>query len=245
MNSETLKVKDLMADGATVAEDGSVKATFHYVESFPEFSTVLEEQSGYYFYFKLATTGEEMTLKKNGVSRPDKTNMPFDPEIIVRLDGKTDTLEIEVDGKPYITLNFKDSTFEPDNDPAGDDYTIAKGRGYVSSESTPIIPLKAKRNKWSGAADAPVLSGLTIGALELSPAFNPNVTGYTAETTNSTNKVKAVCDDEAAVIEIKLNDNAVENNSSVTWDEGENTLTVDVTGADNQTMRYTVTVTKS
>lgn len=244
MNGSKLKVKDLMADNASVAEDGSVTATFHYVESFPEFSDLPAEQTGYYFACKLATEGETMTLKKNGVSRPDKTNIPFDPDIVVRLEGKSDTLEVEVDGEPYITLNFKNSTFEPDSDPGGDDYTVAKGRGYVSNETTPIIPLNSGRGKWTGAADAPVLSGLSVGALVLNPEFSPNVTSYTAETTNNTNKVKATCDDEAAVIGLWLNDSAVENNSAVTWDEGENTLVVEVKGTDGQAMRYTVEVTK-
>lgn len=89
------------------------------------------------------------------------------------------------------------------------------------------------------------MSGLTIGALTLNPAFLSDVTSYTAATTNNTNKVKAVCDDETATISITLNGAAVGNNTSVTWASGENVLIIDVSGVDGLTTRYTVTVTKT
>lgn len=110
----------MIADGAKVAADGSVTATFYNVASFPEFNPGdMAEQSGYYFPFKLTgITGTTMTLKKNGVEREDKKSMAFDPEIIVRLTGKTDTLEITVDDKPCITLSFANSTFSAGAAPA-------------------------------------------------------------------------------------------------------------------------------
>lgn len=102
-----------MADGATLTEDGDVTATFHKVESFPEFSSNMPEQSGYYFPFHMSgAKGEKMTLKKNGVEREDKKDITFDPDIIVRLEGKSDTLEIIVDGDSIGTLTFTGSTFE-------------------------------------------------------------------------------------------------------------------------------------
>lgn len=88
------------------------------------------------------------------------------------------------------------------------------------------------------------MSGFTIGALTINPTFDPNVTQYTAETGNNTNKVKAVCDDESAAITITLNNKAVENNTSLAWADGENVLTIDVSNSDGLTTRYTVTVTK-
>lgn len=95
-----------------------------------------------------------------------------------------------------------------------------------------------------GAGAAPVLSGFTIGALTINPTFTPGVTRYTAETSNNTNKVKAVCDDESAAITITLNDKTVENNTSLAWADGENVLIVDVSNTDGLATRYMVTVTK-
>ena len=88
------------------------------------------------------------------------------------------------------------------------------------------------------------LSGLTIGSLTLTPSFDPDVTAYTATTTNANNKVTATAADETAEIEIKLGDTEIENGGSAAWEAGENTLTVTVTdGSVSKT--YTVTVTKS
>lgn len=89
------------------------------------------------------------------------------------------------------------------------------------------------------------LSGLTIGALSLSPSFGPDTTEYTADTTNSTNKVTATPEDGSVQVEIKLNgDTDVTNGTAATWQEGANTLTVKVAnGGESKT--YTVTVTKS
>ena len=46
------------------------------------------------------------------------------------------------------------------------------------------------------------LSGLTIGALTLTPTFDPNTTEYTATTTNATNTVTATPEDEDATVTI-------------------------------------------
>lgn len=88
------------------------------------------------------------------------------------------------------------------------------------------------------------LSGLTIGSLTLSPAFDKDVTEYTAETTNATNKVTATPADETATVEITVGETEIDNGSSATWETGENVVTVKVTdGSVSKT--YTVTVTKS
>ena len=109
---ETVSVADMIEDGAKIIGDGSVIATFHHVDSFPEFNpSVKEEQSGYYFPFQLSCKGKQMTLKKNGVTRADKTNMPFDDTIVFRVE-EGDEFSVIVDGKPYINLNFDYSTFE-------------------------------------------------------------------------------------------------------------------------------------
>ena len=88
------------------------------------------------------------------------------------------------------------------------------------------------------------LSELKIGSLTLTPTFSGSTTSYTASTTNETNKITAVAVDDDAEIVIKNGDTVVENGSSATWADGENTVTVKVTshGVDKT---YTVTVTKS
>ena len=63
-------------------------------------------------------------------------------------------------------------------------------------------------------------------------------------TTNQTNKVTATPADENATVVIKLGDTEIENESSPSWEVGENTLTVTVTNGTEETV-YTVTVTKS
>lgn len=87
------------------------------------------------------------------------------------------------------------------------------------------------------------LSGLTIGNLTLTPAFDSAVTAYTVTTSNAQNKVTATATDEDATIEIKVGDTTIENETAPTWTVGENILTVKVTNGGRSTT-YTVTVTK-
>lgn len=70
------------------------------------------------------------------------------------------------------------------------------------------------------------------------------MTEYETSTSNATNKVTAVATDEDAQIVIELNGTEIENESSATWETGENTLTITVTNGDEEDV-YTVTVTKS
>lgn len=88
------------------------------------------------------------------------------------------------------------------------------------------------------------LSSLTIGALTLTPAFDADVTEYTVETSNATNKVTAAAADENATIQILNGETEIENGSSASWETGENTLTINVTNGSAE-KTYTVTVTKS
>ena len=65
---------------------------------------------------------------------------------------------------------------------------------------------------------------------------------YTATTSNATNKVTATPTDDTAEVTIMLGETEIENASSATWEEGENVLTITVTGTTDETV-YTVTVT--
>lgn len=88
------------------------------------------------------------------------------------------------------------------------------------------------------------LSGLTIGALTLDPAFDPDVTSYTANTTNATNTITATPEEESATVTILNCETPVANGQAATWEEGANTVTITVKNGTAQKV-YTVTVTKS
>ena len=88
------------------------------------------------------------------------------------------------------------------------------------------------------------LSGLTIGSLTLTPTFDPDVTEYEVTTTNASNKVTATPTSADAEVVITANDVEIESGDSVTWEEGENEVVIEVTG-DDGTTTYTVTVTAS
>lgn len=64
---------------------------------------------------------------------------------------------------------------------------------------------------------------------------------YTATTSNATNKVTATPTDPYAEVEILLGETEIENGSSATWSEGENVLTITVSGGAPDTV-YIVTV---
>lgn len=103
---------DLVGEDLKVLNDGTVTGTFHHVTGYTGFSSNAEEQSGYYFPFKLGSSvsGETMTFKKNGV--PTKTDIPFDADIVFRVTAG-DTFAVEVDGAPAVAFRFAKATFEP------------------------------------------------------------------------------------------------------------------------------------
>lgn len=69
---------------------------------------------------------------------------------------------------------------------------------------------------------------------------------YTANTSNATNKVTAVPEAANSTVAITVNGTAIENGTAATWADGENTVLVKVTAADNSSETdYTVTVTKT
>ena len=89
------------------------------------------------------------------------------------------------------------------------------------------------------------LSGLAIGSLTLTPAFDADTTSYTATTTSATNTVTATpVATNDAVVTIEFNSHDYESGDSLTWDTGENTVDVVVTNH-GQSKTYTVVVTKS
>ena len=90
--------------------DGSVVGTLKYVDSYPQFSNAEDEQKGNFFPLKLAKTGKTMTIKKNGKAAPNKQDIVYDADIVLRVDDKSTTFEVEVDKSPVVTLNFTQAT---------------------------------------------------------------------------------------------------------------------------------------
>lgn len=78
----------------------------------------------------------------------------------------------------------------------------------------------------------------------MTPEFDPDETDYAVSTTNASNKVTATPEDPEAEVVITANDVEIESGDSVTWEEGENEVVVEVTGS-RGTTTYTVTVTAS
>ena len=87
-------------------------------------------------------------------------------------------------------------------------------------------------------------AGITIGSLELTPAFDPDTTIYSAETENATNVVSATGAGGAAVT-ILVNGTAHTSGQSATWESGTNTVTVIASKTGCTSTAYTVTVTKN
>lgn len=88
------------------------------------------------------------------------------------------------------------------------------------------------------------LSNLTIGSISLSPAFDSDVTEYTAATSNATNTITATLNDDTAGAVITVNGDSLTNGSSASWETGENTVNITVTKG-TSSKKYTVIVTKS
>lgn len=84
---------------------------------------------------------------------------------------------------------------------------------------------------------------MAIGSLALTPSFDANTTSYTVTTTNATNTITAIPADNTATVNISCNGESFDSGDSITWNEGENIVTVTVS-KDGQSKVYTVTVTK-
>jgi len=92
-------------------------------------------------------------------------------------------------------------------------------------------------------AQAAKLASLSVGSLELSPAFDADTTAYIATTSNATNVVSATGADGASVA-ITVNGSVHTSGQSATWNTGTNTVNVVVTKSGYTTTTYTITVTK-
>lgn len=96
------------------------------------------------------------------------------------------------------------------------------------------------------------LASLKLGSLTLSPTFDEDEDEYTATATTATNTITAIAQDAGAKLIIKyfepdaVTGTIIGNGTSITWETGDNIVTVDVIAEDGTTTAtYTVTVTKA
>lgn len=131
-------------------------------------------------------------------------------------------------------------------------------RGKERADGMPVIPGafvainingSAVTSSMTFAADTAnnaKLSGLTVGSITLSPAFDGNVLSYSANATAATAAVTATPEVAGAQVAISYNGANVKNGGTVTWlaDGTAHPLTVTVKNG-NETVVYTVNVTKA
>lgn len=118
---------------------------------------------------------------------------------------------------------------------------IAEGFVAIGIGKAPVTSASFAPDTANPAVAA--LRALAIGALPLTPAFDPNVTTYTAKATNDSDVISAV-PATGALVNVRANGSKIQNGGAITWMDGENPVSVTVTNG-TQTKQYTVTVTKS
>jgi len=118
---------------------------------------------------------------------------------------------------------------------------IAEGFVAIGIGKAPVTSASFAPDTANPAVAA--LRALAIGALPLTPAFDPNVTTYTARATNDSDVISAV-PATGALVNVRANGSKIQNGGAITWMDGENPVSVTVTNG-TQTKQYTVTVTKS
>lgn len=104
-------------------------------------------------------------------------------------------------------------------------------------------PYYIYRAKLAGTANT-ALTALTVGTLQLTPAFTSGGLTFAASTTESSVAVTAIPADSEATVAILNGETSVTNGGSASLSSGENTITITVTKGTSSTT-YTVVVTKS
>ena len=107
-----------------------------------------------------------------------------------------------------------------------------------------LVKVKTGANTSESAQVSAVLTGITIGSLQLTPAFDAGTTSYAAETVNDEDAVSATAASGTAVT-ILVNGVAHTSGDDATWESGTNTVTVIASKTGAVSTAYTVTVTKN
>ena len=148
----------------------------------------------------------------------------------------TETLNLTADARSDGLVKVK----------TGEDTNAATYNNWYQSVYTPTNAEsddEGDEEQDTPAATVAKLSALSIGSLTLTPAFDPDVTTYTASTTNTTNAVSAT-GASGADVAITVNGTAHSSGNAATWETGSNTVTVVASGTGLTSTTYTITVTK-
>ena len=86
------------------------------------------------------------------------------------------------------------------------------------------------------------LATLALGALVLSPTFDPETYAYTTNSTNVSDSLSYTTADTGASVTTKLNGTTF-TGSTVTWTANTDTLTLEVDAGSGITKTYTITCT--
>ncbi|WP_248928881.1 cadherin-like beta sandwich domain-containing protein [Paenibacillus hamazuiensis] len=108
-----------------------------------------------------------------------------------------------------------------------------------------VYTIIVNREEASGNAD---LSGLTLSSGELSPAFGPGTTAYTAAVPNSVTSITVTASVYDSKSTMTVNGNVVasgEPSGAIHLNVGNNTITIVVTAQNGTTKTYKVTVTRA
>ena len=146
----------------------------------------------------------------------------------------TETLNLTADARSDGLVKVK----------TGEDTNAATYNNWYQSVYTPTnSESDGEGEEETPAATVAKLSALSIGSLTLTPAFDPDVTTYTASTTNTTNAVSAT-GASGADVAITVNGTGHSSGNAATWETGSNTVTVVASGTGLTSTTYTITVTK-
>ena len=154
------------------------------------------------------------------------------------LSWSVSTTAVAVEGQsPTATLEIDSTKIDPAK------MAALEAVLYGTLSDAPRLPFPAEVASIVGETGSTVkLSALTIGSLNLVPAFSPDVVNYTATTENESDTVTATAADSAAAT-ILVNGSSHTSGNSATWTDGTNTVVVIVSKSGSTSRSYTVTVT--
>ena len=166
----------------------------------------------------------------------------FSADVVEYTAGTTNAKDkVTATADESLTISIELNGVSMDN---GDDATWDAGENTLEITVTNSASASKVYTVTVTKAPEAKLSGITVGALTLTPTFDADVTEYAVATTNASNKVTATAA-EGLEIALDLDGTAIENESSPSWELGDNVLTITVTNEIGDSEDYVVTVTKS
>ena len=165
----------------------------------------------------------------------------FDKDVVEYTAGTTnakDKVTASADASLTVTIEVNGTEIENESDA-----TWTAGENTVEITVTNSASVSKVYTVTVTQAPEAKLSGITVGALTLTPTFDADVTEYAVTTSNNSNKVTASAA-EGLEIALDLDGTEIENESSPTWEDGDNVLTITVSNEIGDSEEYVVTVTK-